>query len=167
MNTTKLNDWLQIAAAVGVIIGLLLVAYEIRISNRIGLEQANAAAADRWEAIYALGASPEIADIWVRAHEGDELSRAETIMLNSLADTAITAINFDLTLRQTESVSFSDADYLGTAQYYVTTEPFKRRWPTLRNLHDGPIVDLLDRAIASPDQRNIIAYLDEIRGVTE
>jgi hypothetical protein len=152
---------------VGVIIGLLLVAYEIRISNRIGLEQANAAAAERWGAIYALGASPEIADIWVRAHEGDELSRAETFMLNSYADTAITAIAFDLTLRQTESVSFNDDDYLGAAQYYVTTETFKRRWPTLRSMYDGPIVDLLDRAIASPDQRDIVSYLDEIRGVTD
>ena len=39
MNASKLSDWLQMTAAIGVIAGLMLVAYEIRVSNRIGLDQ--------------------------------------------------------------------------------------------------------------------------------
>lgn len=51
MDSSKLNDWVQIAATIGVIAGLILVAYEIRVSNRLGFEQANADRMERWNSL--------------------------------------------------------------------------------------------------------------------
>jgi hypothetical protein len=69
MNSTRLNEWLQIAAGVGVIVGLVLVAYEIRISNRIGVEQANAVVVEKWDKVSELALQPGVAEFFVRAHE--------------------------------------------------------------------------------------------------
>jgi hypothetical protein len=69
MNSTRLNEWLQIAAGVGVIVGLVLVAYEIRISNRVGVEQANAVVVEKWDKVSELALQPGVAEFFVRAHE--------------------------------------------------------------------------------------------------
>ena len=71
MNTTKLNDWLQMTAAVGVIAGLVLVAYELRISNRMGYEQANAEGIRMWTDHDRAKFSPELVELIVRNAEGE------------------------------------------------------------------------------------------------
>jgi len=40
MQNSKVNEWLQIIASLGVILSLLIVAYEIRESNRIATAEA-------------------------------------------------------------------------------------------------------------------------------
>ena len=74
MNISKLNDWIQITAAAGVVVGLFLVAYEIGDSNRIGIEQANAENLTRIGEVYAVFSSVDGSDLFVRALEG-ELAR--------------------------------------------------------------------------------------------
>jgi hypothetical protein len=48
MNKSSLNDYLQTAAAVGALIALLAVGYEIRQSNRIALQEATSANWTNW-----------------------------------------------------------------------------------------------------------------------
>lgn len=167
MNTTKLNDWLQIAAAAGVIVGLVLVAYEIRISNRIGIEQANAAMLDRWDVVLEAGTSPQIADLFVRAHEGDELSRAEVFMLNNFLDQYLNTLSYELQLAENEIIKVSPEAYQGVIQLYGGNQYFRRRWEAVRYTYDDTIVPIVDSALAAPEQRDIIAYLDYIRGATD
>ena len=40
MKANEINDWLQVAASVGVVIGLVLVALEVRENSRVATEQA-------------------------------------------------------------------------------------------------------------------------------
>lgn len=167
MSTSKLNDWLQIAAAAGVIVGLVLVAYEIRVSNRIGLEQAYASSIERWELIYQLGTSPEIAELWVRAHEGNELSRPEAFVLNNYIDTFLSAVDIDLTLQDTESLSVPAEMLHGDIQYYVMNDYFERRWSVVRHLYGEHVAGAVDGALNSPSQRDVLAYLDYIRGASD
>ena len=77
MKETKLNDWIQIAASLGVIVGLILVAYEIRTSNRLGIDQANAESIEKFGSMYEHFSSVDAASLLVRAHEGGELTRVE------------------------------------------------------------------------------------------
>ena len=168
MNTTKLNDWLQIAAAIGVITGLIMVAYEIRISNRIGIEQANAAALERWDTMLELGTSREVADIFVRALEGDELSRADVFILNSFIDQYLNTTGYQL--RLTETGSLDDVEHTafhGTIQYYLGSEYARRRWTIVRAFYSRRIVESVDAALAAQDQRDVLGYLDYIRGTTD
>ncbi len=167
MNTSKLNDWLQIAAAAGVIVGLALVAYEIRVSNRIGLEQAYASSIERWELIYQLGTSPEIAELWVRAHEGDELTRPEAFVLNNYIDTFLSAVDIDMTLQETESLTITAESMQGDIQYYVLNDYFKRRWSVIHHLYGKHVARAVDGAMKSPSQRDVLAYLDYIRGTSD
>jgi len=167
MNTSKLNDWLQIAAAAGVIAGLVLVAYEIRVSNRIGLEQAYASSIERWELIYQLGTSPKIAELWVRAHEGDELTRPEAFVLNNFMDTVLSALDIDLKLQDTESLSVTTENMRGEIQYYVLNDYFERRWSAIRRLYGEHVAGAVDGALNSPSQRDVLAYLDYIRGASD
>jgi len=166
MNTTKLNDWLQIAASVGVIAGLLLVAYEVRISNRIGIEQGNAVALERWEIYQQMGTSPELANLLVRAHEGEELSRAEAVMLNNYVDQLLIAVGFDLQLIEHETLSNIAGSYVGILQMAMPKPYFERRWEVIGSFYSDRVVAAVDAALAAPEQRDILAYLDYIRGAT-
>ncbi|MGI9236910.1 MAG: hypothetical protein ACR2QZ_05905 [Woeseiaceae bacterium] len=51
MNSLKTKDWLELLAAVAVVIGLVLVAYEVRQANIIAKAQAENAIYEGWEVL--------------------------------------------------------------------------------------------------------------------
>ncbi len=48
MNTKKLNEWLQIVASLGVLVGLLIVAYEVRQTTYVAKAEHTRAAYSMW-----------------------------------------------------------------------------------------------------------------------
>jgi len=170
MNTAKLNDWLQIAAAVGIIAGLILVAYEIRISNRIGIEQGNAAAIERWAANGEIVLTSNVSELFVRAYESEELSRAEAVQLNALSGSFLNALEYDMLLIETktwEASSGTGGMYRNAIQFFLGSEHARRRWEVNRNGYSPSVVAIVDQALAAPEQRDVLAYLDYIRGATD
>lgn len=169
MDTSKLNDWLQMAASAGVIVGLLIVAYEIRLSNRIGIEQANAAGLERWDSLQAMSVSPDVASLFVRAYEGDELSRAEAFLLNSVLDTFLNAISYDLRLIETGSLDMTAGDYRDVIRFWMGSDYARRRWsiPEYRSGFQGRIVNAVDAALEGEAQRDVLEYLDYVRGASD
>lgn len=167
MNTTKLSEWLNIAAAAGVIVSLLLVAYEIRLSNRIGLEQASAARWDRWDLVQEMGSSPHIADVIVRAHEGDTLTRAEAFMLNNYVDQYFSAISYEVELMETGTFDSSQEVSPAGLQILTGSEYFVRRWSVVKDFQYEEVERIVESALTAANQRDITAYLDYIRGATD
>ena len=93
MKTGELNDWLGVVTNIGVIVGLILVAFEIR-QNNIALEQeARVAEVEVYDGIrgawqnweYAIIENSEVADIWMRGNAGEPLDRLEEFRYKQLA----------------------------------------------------------------------------------
>ena len=169
MNTTKLNDWMQIAAAAGVVAGLALVAYEVRVSNRIGLEQANAQSMSIYGAVNELYSTPDAADLFIRANEGDELSRKEMVRLDNLLNAWIGAVFYDWTLSNTGTIAFESSfadSYTPAIQWYLGSEIGRRKWETDKGEWESAFAEIVASALAASKQRNVLGELDNLRGAT-
>ena len=94
MKTDKLNDWLGVITNIGIIIGLVLVGYEIN-QNSIELERESRiseievldgvrGAWQNWG--MAIIENEDVADIWVRGNAGEDLDRVEAMRYRRLAD---------------------------------------------------------------------------------
>jgi hypothetical protein len=170
MNASKLNDWLQITAAVGVVAGLILVAYEIRVSNRIGLDQANSESLSRWHEADAIASTAQAADIFIRSHEGDVLSRQEMLRLDVMLNAYIGAMYYDWTLSESGTISYEQgfAEFFTPAiQWYLGSELGRRKWETDSSDWETPFAEIIDSALADPKQRNVLAELDYLRGAAD
>lgn len=170
MDTAKLNDWLQIAAAVGVITGLVLVAYELRLSNRIAWEQASADALERWDRVNEFMLVPGTAELMLRAHKGEELSQEETVKLNAFADVALSTILHEYRIYKTGTLDLPqgfESAYNGVIQFYLGDQYGRRRWEVVRFSWQPEFVQIVDSALESPIQRNIIGEIDYTRGASD
>ena len=170
MNTDKLNDWLQMIAVVGVIAGLVLVAYEISVSNRIGLEQANAESLNRYGAVNTLFSNADAADIFVRAQEGDELSRQEMVRLDNMLNAWISALFYDWTLAESGTLSVEPGFvefYAPAIQWFLGSEVGRRKWDTDSGDWDAQFAEIIESALAASKQRNVLGELDYLRGAAD
>ena len=105
--------------------------------------------------------------MFVRAHEGDELTRAEVFMLNNFVDQFLNTISYELALEETRGTQPPLDNRVKGLQLYTANRYFKRRWEAYNDTWEAPIVALVDRTLENPDQRDVLAYLDYIRGATD
>ena len=82
MDNNGLNKWLTLVANLGVIAGIVFLAYEIRLSNQIAVSTTEVALRESYgssnETVYT---SPEIAEVLYKARDPDaELSGPERLM---------------------------------------------------------------------------------------
>jgi hypothetical protein len=170
MSMSKVNDWLQTGASIGVIIGLIMVAYEIRVSNRLGYEQANAERMERWSTLSEIALTTDAVDLLMRAYEGDQLTRMEVQRLGNLEDVFLNTLFYDWTLAQTGTVAFPGdfaSFYRDVIQAYLGNEIARRRWETIRTYWRPAFSAVIDTALAAPEQRDMLAEYDFIRGSTD
>ena len=170
MNASKLSDWLQMTAAVGVVAGLILVAYEIRVSNRIGLDQANAESANRWNAADAVFSTAEAADLFIRANEGDVLSRQEMLRLDGMLSAWLSAVYYDWALYESGTFASDGGlgdSYVASIQWVLGSEVGRRKWTTDSGDWNAKFAAFVDSALAASKQRNVLSELDYFRGATD
>ncbi len=170
MNTTKVSEWLQMTAAIGMIVGLFLVAYEIRISNRIGIDQANAESVSRYGAAYEIYSTAEVADLFVRANEGEGFSRIEMVRLDNLLNIQIGAWFYDWTLSEAGTISLEggfSVSYGPVIQWYLGSPIGRRKWEIDRGDWPTAFSDVIANALAAPIQRNVLGEIDYLRGATD
>jgi len=169
MNYSKLNDSLQLAASIGVIIGLAMVAYEIRVSNRLGFEQANSDRMERWTALSEVALTTDASDLSVRALEGEPLTRAETRKLEHFESILLNTLFYDWTLAQTGTVTFPggfELFYRGVIQGYLGSDSSRRRWEKVRIYWRPQFASAIDSALAAPEPRELLGEIDYIRNET-
>ena len=94
MDSDRTNRWLTLAANVGVVIGLILVAYEVRQTN-VALDRdydifwtdVNGRLREGWREFNGrIINSEEVANIWLRGNAGEELSAIEAERYRYLAN---------------------------------------------------------------------------------
>ena len=77
---SRISDWLQIAASLGVIVGLLLVVVEIRESNKYATSESIGALNDAWMDYYLVGAESVVTGILQKSYEDPHNLSTEDIM---------------------------------------------------------------------------------------
>jgi len=97
MKNSDINDFLQLAATVGVIVSLGLVAYEIRENNAIAYQQAISGNWQNWTNLASAQLQSDIADVMAKSMTNpDDMSVAETLKLNFWLTAQMTAWEQDL-----------------------------------------------------------------------
>jgi len=85
MKMKEMNDWLQVAASVGVVIGLIFVALEIRETSKVAREQGISAMSGAYSNFLSRLDDPSARELLVRAmQETGEFSADESLHLMSL-----------------------------------------------------------------------------------
>lgn len=151
MKSSELNDWLGVVTNIGVIAGLVLVAYKVK-QNNVALErQARAsevemvdgirAAWQNWE--YAIIENREVADIWIRGNAGEDLDPIEAVRYERLASEMFRLISQNFRQYSTNAGEPADwaieqlvdtiIDYPGIREVFIRQietgrdNPFRRR----------------------------------------
>ena len=85
MSSSKLTDWIQITASIGVFVGLLMVAFEIRESNRVATSQGAGSISDSFIEFTTTQYDTDVNELFVISIVSpDELTDAEIVDLHSL-----------------------------------------------------------------------------------
>jgi hypothetical protein len=129
MNTSKLNDWLQILASMGVIIGLLLVAVEIRESNRFAKSESIGAMNQAWTDFYVVGMESRITAILEKSYvDPDNLSTEEMMRLARYYDSIINFYTWQLRSYELGTAEIDPVpDFAYDAEYQFNS-PFGRAY---------------------------------------
>jgi hypothetical protein len=84
MQTAKLNDWLQILASCGVLIGLFVVAYELKQNTAIAAAEHSREMFIVWTNVAAMDIETDIGTVVVKSvDQPDNLTAEELFRLNS------------------------------------------------------------------------------------
>ena len=166
MKASELNEWLGVLTNVGVIAGLILVAYEIH-QNSIALERDSRlsqvevvdgirAAWQNWE--YAIIENEDVADIWMRGNAGEPLDALDEYRFEQLGREMYRLIAQNY--RQYTTISGEPADWV--VEQLVQTA---RDNPRLRDV----FVQQLERSAFLDPFRERVLELDppELRTSTQ
>ena len=165
MKASKLSDWLQILALIGVLAGLLLVAYEIRQNTDFARAQYNQASYGNWMQISATELETDIGPIFIRSiDDPDSLTKSDMFKLNAWLTFVVSIFDhsdraYDLGIAS--QIALVD---VGEAQFYFSSE-FSRAWFEANKGWMRPrVVDSITHAIESTpvskswDPRVILPY---------
>jgi len=98
MNGSKLHDWLNLLAAVGVLVGLVFVALELRQNNEIAYQQAVSANWNTWTGLEMSLIESDYPEVFAKSiMQPDELTLAEQITLDTWLSGVMSAWHHDYT----------------------------------------------------------------------
>ena len=128
MDSTKLSDFFQLLASIGVLVGLLVVAYELRQNKVFAEAEYSQASYDKWMQVASMEIETDIGEIFIKSIEDpDSLSKPEKFKLNAWLLQAITVYdNGDRALElgvATPTAEMAEED----ARYYFASE-YSRQW---------------------------------------
>jgi hypothetical protein len=144
MNVDKLNSWLGVLASIGVLVGIVFLAMEVRHASNATQTQMLDSVADGYNALnLAVISDPQVARVWiVGLHEPNDLSDVEAVQFAMLLRSQVNQVQRLMTLNQLELYPDSEwslvieqlAGMLSTLGGRLFVESNKRAFP--QNLMD-------------------------------
>ena len=129
MVESKINEWLQILASLGVLIGLLLVAYEIRESNRVATSESVRGIEDCFNQLSIAELETDIIELYVESIEKPgELTAVDKIKLNSYLNTVSGCFQRWLNMHQLGVARYDGLDTLRDTVDIYFSSAFGRAW---------------------------------------
>ena len=171
MRFSELNERLQLLAAVGVLAGLLMVAYELRQNNTLARADAIRSVSAGWETLSISEFESDIATLRAKSFaEPENLTLAEIHKLSSWLTAVQTQYDRLLEMYDhglwvdsgdmVDDPSFQIADGF---EFYLNN-PFGRAWYLEnRNWMDPKIVEIWDRAMEDSPNNSSSDYSERIK----
>ena len=167
MSNSKVSDWLQIAASVGVFVGLLLVAFEIRESNRVATSESVGAMNQAWMDFYLAGAGPNITGLLRKSYEEPHNLTSEDMMrLVHYYDSILALYTWHLRAYELETAEFNPIpDFAAEAVNYFGS-PFGRAYLEFTGTWARPeLISAAKVAIGNIQQNDAPQNLVHIRDI--
>jgi hypothetical protein len=146
MKSKQLNDWLQVMASIGVVIGLTFVALELRENSRIATEQGISAMSGAYSNFLSRLDDPSARDVLIRAmEETDELSLDESFQLASLYLELLNGAEADFVIGESRGLS-SDVSVTGglSTTVWLSNRHGRAFWEKTRVLYTPEFAVLID-----------------------
>ena len=144
----KANQWLTLLTNIGVLLGLVVLIYEIN-QNNVALEN------ETDVAIYAISAenilqvieNSELRELLIRAEDThfEDFSRSDQIMLGTYWAYEIHHLNLQFRLHQRNNAEFDNIVFYKSD---LTLRPFQTWWSRAQINHTKEFIDFVDLMIA-------------------
>ena len=129
MRGTRINEWLQVLASVGVLVGLLLVAYEIRESNRVATSESVRGIEDCFIIVSVSEYETNISELIVKSVEKPgQLLASEKLRLNAYLSTVIGCYNRWQNMHRLGVSGWDGLDDLRGVAHLYFGSAFGRAW---------------------------------------
>ena len=167
MNTEKINDIVQLAATLGVIVGLGLLIYEIRENNAIAYQHSVATNWVNWTEVTIAEMQPGFADVFAKSMtNAGELTLSEKVILNAWLATVLGAYQLEMEISSlTESgddIELVLSDLAGDVPYFFGNK-FSRDWfAANRNWIRDDMIEVIDRELESIPLGSDLKYFDSL-----
>ena len=128
MNTSKVNEWLQIAASLGVLIGLLVVAYEIRQNTSVATTEHSRATFSMWLDLSSMELESDVGRAVIKAIEDpDNLSPEDQFKIDSWLNAIASIYEYN---NQAEEIGIGPSlkAYIGEDARYYFASRYARQW---------------------------------------
>ena len=150
MDSDRLNRWLTLGANIGVLIGLILLLFELDQNLDIVRAQTrNDLATTSIEFLFDQATSPHLAEIIVRSNLGEELSDVETVMYRSRSEAAFRYwenVHYQYRQGMYDEVEF--VNHLETMRIIIDLNPGLRRyWCSSERMFSRPFAAEISRFV--------------------
>jgi hypothetical protein len=165
MKKSELNDYLQLAASIGVIIGLVLVGYEIRETNRIAENQAAIDMNSLYGQWTTILTDKDMAELWVKSLQNpDDLSLVDLTRLRAAYITAVQAFETNHFLWQSGGLKMYPESTLYVDSRNNFSGPIARQYfLATYTAFDDPRLKIIREAIMDSQPDTFLQILDEMR----
>ena len=146
MKAKQLNDWLQVMASVGVVVGLMFVALELRENSRVATEQGISAMSGAYSNFLSRLDDPSTRDVLIRAmQDTDEFSLEESLQLASLYLELLNGAEADFVIGESRGLS-SDISVTNalSATIWLSNRHGRAFWENTRIIYTPEFAALID-----------------------
>ncbi len=147
MNTNTVNRWLTLGANIGVVIGIIFLAFELQQNNELLQSQASVTYVElRRDSLHFLTQNDELLKTILKAREGADLSQLETLRLESFYRSVL--VNWEWEYEQYEEGVLDVLDHPPNLRWRVSVNYY----PLLRESWS------IHKAVMSP---RFVQYMEE------
>jgi len=146
MKTKQLNDWLQVMASVGVVVGLMFVALELRENSMVAKEQGISAMSGAYSNFLSRLDDPSTREVLIRAmEETGEFSIEESLQLMSLYLELLNGAEADFVIGESRGLS-SDISVTNalSATIWLSNRHGRAFWENTRIIYTPEFAALID-----------------------
>ena len=146
MKSKQLNDWLQVGASIGVVVGLMLVALELRENSKVAREQGISAMSGAYSNFLSRLDDPSARNVLIRAmEETDEFSLEESLHLSSLYLELLNGAEADFVIGESRGLSsdISVTNALSTT-IWLSNRHGRAFWKNTRIIYTPEFAALVD-----------------------
>jgi hypothetical protein len=169
MEISKANDWMQLAASVAVLIGILLLAQELRQNNSLAEAEMVNDIYKGWQEIDRLNFESGAMTLFAKSVEKpDELTDAEIMRLDAWFTMILNVYSRQSSMHFRYGLAIDPTDNLSRSARWLFSGRFARAWfsansDMLRN--DPKMFEIIDREIRAYPVTTEFNYPDEIRSL--